>query len=62
MPIVIMKFGGSCLKDQSAFNKIYEITKLYEEDKKIYVASAFNGITDLLLKTARSVENEKQVE
>ena len=62
MPIVIMKFGGSCLKDQSAFNKILEITNLYQAEKKIYVASAFNGITDLLLKTAKNVENEKEVD
>ena len=52
MTIVIMKFGGSCLQDAEAFNKIYEITKIYENEKKIYVASAFSGITDLLLKTA----------
>ena len=62
MPIVIMKFGGSCLVDDKAFNKIYEITKLYETEKKIYIASAFNGITDLLLKTIKSIDNEREVE
>jgi aspartate kinase len=57
-----MKFGGSCLKDKDAFGKIYEITKIYENDKKIYIASAFNGITDLLLNTAKNVDNEKEVD
>jgi len=44
MPIVIMKFGGSCLEDQSAFNKIYEISlntnyNLFKEER-----SAINHI------------------
>jgi aspartate kinase len=57
-----MKFGGSCLKNAEAFNRIYEITKIYENEKKIYVASAFSGITDLLLKTARNLENLKELD
>lgn len=57
-----MKFGGSCLVDNKAFNKIYNITKLYEKQKKIYVASAFNGITDILLKTALQVSDAKKVD
>ncbi len=61
MTINIMKFGGSCLVDENVFKKIYEITKLYKDDKKIYVVSALNGITNLLLKTARSIPNEKEV-
>lgn len=56
-----MKFGGSCLVDDKAFNKILEITNLYKNDKKIYVASAFNGITDLLLNTARNLEDSKKI-
>ena len=62
MTIVIMKFGGSCLQDAEAFNKIYEITKIYENEKKIYVASAFSGITDLLLKTAYNAADTKEVD
>jgi len=58
-PIVIMKFGGSCLIDKSAFKKILEILEIYKDDKKIIVASALNGITDLLLKTAQNVNNPK---
>jgi len=54
-PIVIMKFGGSCLTDKNAFLKILKILEIYKDDKKIIVASAFNGITDLLLNTALNV-------
>jgi len=56
---VIMKFGGSCLIDKSAFKKILEIIQIYKNDKKIIVASAFNGITDLLLNTAHSVNDSR---
>ncbi len=58
-PIVIMKFGGSCLIDKDAFRKILEILEIYKDDKKIIVASALNGITDLLLNTAQNVNNSK---
>jgi aspartate kinase len=57
MAIIVMKFGGSCLKDKTAFKKILTITKIYKDVKKIFVISALNGITDLLLKTAQNVEN-----
>ncbi|MHA2399024.1 MAG: aspartate kinase [Promethearchaeota archaeon] len=59
MPIVVMKFGGSCLLDKTAFDKILRITNIYKDVKKIFVASAFNGITDLLLKTALDLEDLK---
>ena len=58
-PTVIMKFGGSCLVDKNAFTKILEILIIYKNVKKIIVASAFNGITDLLLNTAHSINNSK---
>ncbi|MFX1379874.1 MAG: aspartate kinase [Promethearchaeota archaeon] len=57
MPIFVMKFGGSCLKDKIAFKKILNITQIYKNVKKVYVASALNGITDLLLKTVNSLED-----
>ncbi len=59
MPIVVMKFGGSCLLDKTAFDKILRIINIYKDVKKIFVASAFNGITDLLLKTALNLEDLK---
>ena len=51
-----MKFGGSCLTNKHAFNQILNITNIYNKEKKIYVASAFSGITDLLLKTANFLD------
>ncbi|MFX1281448.1 MAG: aspartate kinase [Promethearchaeota archaeon] len=59
MPINVMKFGGSCLIDKKAFKKILGITEIYKNVKKIYVISAFNGITDLLLKTAQELKDSK---
>lgn len=59
MTIVVMKFGGSCLVDDKAFTKIKNITTLYQDNKLIYVASAFNGITDLLLDTADKLHDQE---
>jgi len=61
-PIIIMKFGGSCLVDRSAFKKIIKILKIYKDEKKIVVASAFSGITELLLNTAQNVNNSRIIE
>ena len=58
-PTVIMKFGGSCLINKNAFNKILEILNIYKNVKKIIVSSAFNGITDLLLNTAHNINDSK---
>lgn len=58
-PTVIMKFGGSCLVNKNAFNKILEILNIYKNVKKIIVSSAFNGITDLLLNTAHNINDSK---
>ncbi len=62
MPIIIMKFGGSCLIDEDAFKKILNITNIYSEVKKVYVASALSGITDLLQKTAYTLEDDKETD
>ncbi|TXT65655.1 MAG: Aspartokinase [Promethearchaeota archaeon] len=57
-----MKFGGSCLKDNQAFKKIAEITHLYENSNKIYVASALQGITDILLNMAKNIGDESYID
>ncbi len=57
-----MKFGGSCLTDKNAFCKILDISKIYKEVKKVYVASALSGITDLLLKTAEMIQDDKNTD
>ncbi|MCK4239192.1 MAG: hypothetical protein KAX33_08735, partial [Candidatus Lokiarchaeota archaeon] len=56
MAIVIMKFGGSCLQDTESFKNILNITEIYKEHKRVYVASAFKGITDLLLDVGKKAE------
>lgn len=61
-PTTIMKFGGSCLVDRSAFKRILKILKIYKNEKKIVVASAFSGITELLLSTAQNVNNSRIIE
>ena len=57
-----MKFGGSCLVNDKAFNKIIDITELYQNDQKIYVSSAFNGVTNLLLKMAKNVGEDIDID
>ncbi len=57
-----MKFGGSCLTDETSFKKILNITNIYKNVKKVFVASAFTGITDLLLKTAKLVEEDELID
>ena len=48
---VVMKFGGSTLSDNEAFDKISSIVKEYVErgDEVIMVVSAFPGVTDELI-------------
>ena len=62
MTIIIMKFGGSCLIDTNAFKKILEVTKVYENVKKVYVVSALRGATDLLLNMTQVIDNEKELD
>ncbi|MFW9970197.1 MAG: aspartate kinase [Candidatus Odinarchaeota archaeon] len=61
MTILIMKFGGSCLVDKFAFDKILTITEKNLKVKKIYVASAFNEITNLLLTTSLKLDDQELV-
>jgi len=56
MAIIVMKFGGSCLKDAESFKNILNIIEIYKDHKRILVISAFNGITDLLLDVGKKAE------
>lgn len=49
MNIEVIKFGGSCLKDESSLHKVYEIIKKFENP--VVVVSALSGITDYLEKS-----------
>ena len=58
MPIVVMKFGGSCLLDKTAFDKILRIINIYKDVKKIFVASAFNAKSILTLPSSLSISRD----
>lgn len=57
-----MKFGGSCLKNNEAFEKIAEITNIYQNSNKIYIASALSGITDVLINMAKNVKDKTYID
>ncbi|WP_371806299.1 aspartate kinase [Candidatus Lokiarchaeum ossiferum] len=62
--IAVMKFGGSCFKNAEAFQQIVKITNLYDQEKKIYVASALHGVTDQLIQVTEyaSSKNTRKLE
>ncbi|TFF63655.1 MAG: aspartate kinase [Promethearchaeota archaeon] len=62
MNCIIMKFGGSCLESAESFERIIEITEIYKDSRKLYIASAFKGITDMLLNTAKNVNDPQFVD
>ncbi|MHC1591343.1 MAG: aspartate kinase, partial [Candidatus Helarchaeales archaeon] len=58
--IIIMKIGGSCLRDAAAFEKVASIVNEYRADHElVIVASALSKITDLLLETARKAARKE---
>ncbi|MHA1785246.1 MAG: aspartate kinase [Candidatus Helarchaeota archaeon] len=60
MDLIVMKFGGSCLRNAEAFDKILKINELYKNDNKlVFVASALSGVTDLLLKLAHKAKDHE---
>ncbi|NHI93338.1 MAG: aspartate kinase [Candidatus Lokiarchaeota archaeon] len=59
--IIIMKFGGSCLKSPESFNKITKIIRKYREKNKIIIVlSALNSITDLLIECANKANSHEK--
>ena len=51
-PIVVMKFGGSVLKDAYGFRRVAAIIKA-EKHRKIVIVSAMAGVTDELYELVR---------
>ena len=48
--LIVLKFGGSCLKNKESFRQIAKIVKDYSNKSMVItVTSALNGITDQLL-------------
>ncbi|MCP4760443.1 MAG: aspartate kinase, partial [archaeon] len=62
MTVSIFKFGGSCLKDPEAFGKVAHIMRIHQKkgEKMVFVASALQGITDLLINTANNANNPEK--
>ena len=56
--ITIMKVGGSCLTKAESLEHLLEIIELYKSQTIIFVASAFSGVTDMLLDTASLAANK----
>lgn len=55
MKTIVMKFGGTSVKD-GGYNRIVDILKLYKEQKAIIVVSAIKGVTDELIEVAKVAE------
>lgn len=58
-PILIMKFGGSCLKSPKDFERVLLILKNYSDCRLILVVSALNSITDLLIKVTELASQKR---
>ena len=49
-PLVIMKFGGSCLESSKSLSQTLNIVEKYLKNSKvIIVTSAIKGVTDKLI-------------
>lgn len=60
----VLKFGGTSVADSTNINLVKNIVDNTKSDKIIVVVSAFNGVTDLLIKAANlaSIQNKKYTE
>ncbi|MBD3229253.1 MAG: aspartate kinase [Candidatus Lokiarchaeota archaeon] len=59
MTIIVMKFGGSCLKDAKSFeNSINAINKFRDDSRLIIVCSALKGVTNYLMETSKGIEEK----
>jgi aspartokinase/homoserine dehydrogenase 1 len=61
LPISVLKFGGSSLKDAAFINQAVDIiAELQQEAQPVVVVSAIGGVTDRLLELADSDEKQAQ--
>ena len=58
-PLIVMKFGGSCIQEPSSFETIKHILSAYQENSIICVVSALYGITDLLMKVTECASQKQ---
>jgi len=54
--IIVVKFGGSSLKNNEDLSKILNVVKMYEQPLAV-VASAVNGVTDRLVEAVADIRN-----
>ena len=54
--MIIMKFGGSSVGDSSRIAKVAQIVRSRYLDSPVVVLSALRGVTDNLINTAKSSE------
>ncbi len=55
--IIVMKFGGSCLKDAVSFHRISQILRDYSKNELVLVSSALYGVTNSLIELSKKAEN-----
>lgn len=59
---IVLKFGGTSVKDAEAMSRVVQITALESHFKKVVVTSACSGITDKLLAISNSCTAGNQEE
>lgn len=62
MKPTIMKFGGTCVEDASAFERVVNIVKEHRHSPCVVVVSAMARVTDALLDTAARAESQTHPE
>lgn len=58
MKPTIMKFGGTCVGDASAFERVVNIVKDHQHSPCVVVVSAMAGVTDALLDATARAESQ----
>ncbi|MHA1631718.1 MAG: aspartate kinase [Candidatus Freyarchaeota archaeon] len=58
---VVMKFGGSCLRNSESFRRVSDIVKEYSGHQIVLVPSALSGVTDQLIKAADKASRREDV-
>jgi aspartate kinase len=53
----IMKFGGTCVEDAAAFERVVKIVRTHRDSPCVVVVSAMSGVTDALLNTIARAES-----
>ena len=54
---IIMKFGGTCVEDAAAFERVANIMRAHKDSPCVVVVSAMSGVTDALLDTIAHAES-----